>query len=65
MGKLLLLIGLYYLIRFIFRFVYPTFKAYTQIKKNVQNNNAGGKSNATKESLYAKKGEYIEYEEIS
>ncbi len=65
MIKLLVLVGLYYMIRFVIRFVYPTVKAYNKIKKIVRNQNTTHTAEKPRESLYAKKGEYIEYEEIT
>ncbi len=64
MGKLLLLILLYYVIRFVVRYVFPTVKTYNQIKRKV-NQQAENNPNKTQESLYENKGEYIDYEEIT
>ncbi len=64
MGKLLLFIVLYYLIRFVVRYVLPTVKTYNQLKKKMNGQTAYQKEPEEK-SLYENKGEYIDYEEIT
>ncbi len=64
MGKLLLLILLYYVIRFVVKYVFPTVKTYNQIKKKV-NQQAQTNTKQPHQSLYEDKGEYIDYEEIT
>ncbi len=64
MVKILLLIFLFYVGRFIVRFVYPTYKAFHAVKKKMNERTAPNQE-PKKESLYENKGEYIDYEEIS